>query len=235
MSSRSKSISGIMRGGDLGKLAHREHVLDQAADPAVMDGLGGGRRAIGQRDGFVREDGFEQRLQVRVGHRGDPALELREHFVAVAFGGGQEIGDIDLGLREQLQAVDGELRLVLEQLHHALDLEEAIALEGVHHLRDVVPHLGVEVAGAIRQGQRKIGLAGLLLANFFVLDEKHALHELIGFQLGNIRSLHCSWPGASGGGLSATTRCRYSACWCRGWAPRPANGACAAWRPPVPW
>ena len=46
---------------------------------------------------------------MRVGHRRDPALELREHFVAVAFGGGQEIGDVDFGLIGRLEAVPADL------------------------------------------------------------------------------------------------------------------------------
>ena len=42
---------------------------------------------------------------MRVGDRRDPALELREHLIAIALRRGQEIGDIDLGFGVQLKPV----------------------------------------------------------------------------------------------------------------------------------
>src|ERR1051326_1046089 len=98
---------------------------------------------------------------MRIGYRSNPAQKLCEHLVSVTLRGGQEIGDINFGFGVQLQAVNSELRLVLEQLHHASDLQETITLKGGHHLGDVVPHLGVQVTGAIRKRERKIWLTSL--------------------------------------------------------------------------
>ena len=38
-------------------------------------------------------------------------------------------------------------------LRDALDTHESVALERVHYLVDVVPHLGVDIAGAVGQRQ----------------------------------------------------------------------------------
>ena len=71
--------------------------------------------------------------------------------------------------------MDRQLRPVVEDLDQALDLDEVVALERVHHFGDVVPHLGVQLAGAVAQLQREIQLAGLLLPNLLGVDQETAV------------------------------------------------------------
>ena len=52
------------------------------------------------------------------------------------------------------------------------DLDEIVAVEGLDHFGDVVPHLGVELAGAVAEEQRKIKLAALLLPDLLGLDQE---------------------------------------------------------------
>src|SRR5215831_5486785 len=68
----------IMSGGETRQMAHRKHVLDQAADPIVMHGLSRWRGPERRGNQFIPKDRFQQRLEMRVGHSGDPALELAE-------------------------------------------------------------------------------------------------------------------------------------------------------------
>ena len=56
----------VVRRGQAGQRAQREHVLDQAAEEGVVDLLGGGRDAVAARDVRIVEHGIEQRLQMRI-------------------------------------------------------------------------------------------------------------------------------------------------------------------------
>ena len=127
---------------------------------------------------------------MRLGHARDPALELAEHFVAVALGGRQIIGQIDFRFRHRLDLVQRELRPILEDLQQAFDAHEIVALEGVEGFRRVVPHLGVQLAAAVGERQGKIGIARFLLAHVLVRNQERALNSLVGLKLAKIGRLH---------------------------------------------
>ena len=44
----------------------------------------------------------------------------------------------------------------MEDLDHAFDLHEIVAFKSVNRFRDVVPHLGVQLAGAVPQQNGKV-------------------------------------------------------------------------------
>lgn len=83
-----------------------------------------------------------------------------------------------------------ELRPVLENLKQALDAHEVVTLECFQGVRGVVPHLRVEFAGAIGQGQRKIRLARFLLTDVLVMNQERSRDGLVRFDLGHIGRFH---------------------------------------------
>ena len=75
---------------------------------------------------------------------------------------GQVVGEVDFGFVQAAQLVDGDLKTVLVFVEQAFDFDEVVLLEGVDGFLDVVPHLGFELAGAIREHQGQVRLAGFL-------------------------------------------------------------------------
>ena len=77
-------------------------MFDQAADPGMVYGLRRRSGPVPYCDGFIREDRFQQLLQVWIGKFGDQTLQLAKHFLAVALGRGQKIRDVDFRLHHRL-------------------------------------------------------------------------------------------------------------------------------------
>src|SRR6185369_3412346 len=75
----------------------------------------------------------------------------------------------------------------------------------LHNLGDVVPHLAVQLAGAVAQGERQIGIAGFLLANLLGLNEEVGSDDPVGLNLADIRRFHLAGaaPGGVAGGVVA--------------------------------
>src|SRR5882762_3112540 len=93
------------------------------------------------------------------------ADEIRKRlpqFINVLGGLWQIIGKIHFGVLHAAQFVDSELETILVLVDEALNFEEVVLLEDVNELFDVVPHLGFDLAGAVAESERQIGLAGLL-------------------------------------------------------------------------
>ena len=103
-----------------------------------------------------------ERFEMRVLESSDKAGQRLPEFVDVLGGLGKVVGEVDFGFAQLAQLVDGELETLLVFVDEALDFEEVVLLEGVEDLFDVVPHLGFELAAAIAESEREIGLAGLL-------------------------------------------------------------------------
>src|SRR5581483_6206853 len=58
----------VVRGAQFRQMAQGKNVLDQTADPIVVNGFGCGRGAVGAGDLFVGKNSFQQTLQMRVRH-----------------------------------------------------------------------------------------------------------------------------------------------------------------------
>ena len=102
----------------------------------------------------------------------DEAAQFRPHFVQGAAGDWEEVAHLNFAIFQLLEAMDGDLRLILEGLDATANADKIIAFKTVHNFFDVVPHLGVNVAGFINQRQRQVWLARFLLTDIFRLDEK---------------------------------------------------------------
>ena len=81
-------------------------------------------------------------------------------------------------------------RPVLENLQQPFHFDEVVALESVHHFGDVVPHLGVHVAGAVAQQQRKVGFARFLLPDVFPMHQESGGEHLVRLQIADEGRFH---------------------------------------------
>jgi hypothetical protein len=79
--------------------------------------------------------------------------------------------------------VNGELRAVVVNLNEALDADKVVAVESLHDLGHVVPHLGLDVAGAIAQQQRQVRLARLFLPDFLGVHDECGHGRFVGLDL----------------------------------------------------
>jgi hypothetical protein len=165
------------------KPGQREHMLEQAAQIGMVNVLGRRRALVAPHGLFVVEEQLQQRAQVRVGHLADELPEFGQHLGGVAPRGGQVVGQIDLLLLEPPQLVNDQLRTVVVDLKAAFDLDEIVALKGADHLGDVVPHLGLDLAGAVAQGHRQVRLAGLLLPEFLGVNQQRGENVFAGLKL----------------------------------------------------
>ena len=75
--------------------------------------------------------------------------------------------------------MNGDLEAVLIFVEQAFDFYEIVLLEGVDCVLDVVPHLGVELAGAITQNKRQIRLSGLLRLDLLGNDHESRSDEFV--------------------------------------------------------
>ena len=82
--------------------------------------------------------------------------------------------------------MNGNLKTILIFVEQTLDLDEVVLLEGVQGVCDVVPHFGFQLSGTIAEGQREIGLSGLLGLDLFGNDYEAGGEDLI-FVLSTIR------------------------------------------------
>ena len=163
-------------------------MLDQAAQTGVVDLLAAGARGkrgdllvLEKRFSSAFRCGFPIPAMMRAARRTslpDPAR------------GREIIARNRPPLFHPHQLVNGELRAVLINLDQALHPHEVVAIEGVHHLGDVVPHLGVDVAGAVAQDQRQVRLAALLLADVLRLNQEHGRDHLVRLQLADVGRFH---------------------------------------------
>ncbi len=97
-----------------------------------------------------------------------------------------------------------ELRPVVVELHQPFDLDEVVALEGLDHLGHVVPHLAVDLAGAVRENQRQVRLTRALLPHFFRVNQKYGGRNFVRLQFPDERGLHCGVTGAGAAGTGVT-------------------------------
>ena len=85
---------------------------------------------------------------------------------------GKVVGEVDFGFAQLAQLVDGELKAVLVLVDEAFDLKEIVLLEGVEDFFDVIPHFGFELAAAVAESEREVGLAGFLGLDLLADDDE---------------------------------------------------------------
>ncbi len=154
-------------------------MIEQASDVGMMQGLGGGSVAIGGGDFRIGHKGLDERFEMRILERGDEVCEGLPECVNVFSSLGEIVGEVDFGFAQLTQLVDGELEAVLVLVDEALDLEEVVLLEGVEDFFDVVPHFGFELAAAVAESEREIGLAGFLGLDLLADDDEAGGDDLV--------------------------------------------------------
>ena len=88
---------GVVRHDAVGEADEADHMLQQAAEPGMMELLGGGSLDEGFADGGVGQDGGDQPLQIGIGEAGYGCFEFLPELGDVVGGGGQQIGSVELG------------------------------------------------------------------------------------------------------------------------------------------
>ena len=170
---------GIVLAHQIAGTEQRDDVIEQAADVGVMQGLGGGGIAVGGGDFRIGHESLHQRLEMRILKRRDEAGQSLPEFVDVFGGLGKVVGEIDFGFAQLAQLVDSELKAILVFVDEAFDLEEVILLEGVENFFDVVPHFGFELAAAVAESEREVGLAGFLGLDLLADDDEGGSDDLV--------------------------------------------------------
>ena len=177
-------IDGSVVGGrQFSQAAERQHVIEQAAPISVVNGLGGGCDFIALGDSRIVQKRVKQGADVVVRKACDGGAQFEPHLFGIARGGGEKVAEFHLAVFHRADLVDGELGPVVVDLEQAFDLDEIVTIEGIHDFGDVVPHFGVELAGAIRQQEGEIGLAGALLPDLLRLNEKESGRDFVRFQV----------------------------------------------------
>ena len=115
----------------------------------------------------IGHEGLDQRLQIRVLKALDEIAHRTPERVDIFVGLGKVIGKIDFGLFQLAQLVHRQLELVVELVDQTLDLDEIVLLERVEEFVHVVPDLGLDLTGAVGQGERDVEVAGALGLDLF--------------------------------------------------------------------
>ncbi len=163
-----------------------EDMLEQAAEPGVVEALGGGGFEEGGAEGGVVEEGEDEAAEVRVLEGGYVAAELGGHGGDVVLGGGDEVCRVDFRGGGEAHLGEGDLELALVFRDLALDFDVAAGGAGLEDVGEVFPHAGFELAGLVGEGDGEV-LAGtsLLIACGDGGDEEVAGDGLV-FEAGRV-------------------------------------------------
>ena len=148
-------------------MKQRNYVIEQAADERVVQRLRRRRVLVVRGDLGVGHERFNQRLQVGVLKALDEIADRTPERVDILVGLGKVIGKIDFGLFQLAQLVHRQLELIVELIDQTLDLDEIVLLERVQEFVHVVPDLGLDLAGAVGQGERDVEIAGAFGLDLF--------------------------------------------------------------------
>ena len=135
---------------------------------------------------------------------GDGAGQLaqaRPKLIDVLVRLGQKIGKIDPVRIEAAYALKNKLRAPVVAVHITFYAHHVVGFEGVNVLADVVPHLGLDLAGAIAQHDRQVVAAASLGLELFGYHQKgrlqFALPGIVGARggIGGVKAFHvsCLW------------------------------------------
>ena len=135
-------------------------VLEQAAEPGVVDALGGGRELVAGRDFGIGEDGVEQGLEVGVGD----AATMAWSSANISSGSRWEAGrksarsTSESGMRWRLWMVS--CRRFWKSCTSPLTLTKSSRSKASSTPATLSHILASMIAGAVLQDEREIGLAG---------------------------------------------------------------------------
>ena len=107
------------------------------------------------------------------------SVSVLPKLVSVFRGLWKVVGKLDFGFAQLAQLVNGQLETLLVFVDQAFDLEEVILLEGVEDFFDVVPHFGFELAAAIAEREREIGLPGFFRLDLLGDDDEGRSDDLV--------------------------------------------------------
>src|ERR1017187_1612768 len=113
----------------VGQGAEADDVLQQAAQPCVVELLGGGGFAVGLCEGRIIEYRAEQKFEVGVGEAVDAGEKLAPEGGNVIGGGGQQVGLVHFARRGLAELVDLHLQAVIEAGGAAAGLDDVALVE----------------------------------------------------------------------------------------------------------
>jgi hypothetical protein len=87
---------GIVPGDEVARAKKRDHVVQQAANIGVMQGLGGGSVAVSGGELRVGHEGPYQRLEMRILEGCDEVRQRLPEFVNILGGLGKIVRELDL-------------------------------------------------------------------------------------------------------------------------------------------
>ena len=136
-------------------------MLGEAACPRVMDAHCGG--CAQPLDFVAAQDGIEQLSDPFIIEPGDDRAEPSHQFLDVVGGCGNEVADVILFV-PAARFLDFQLLVAVVDFDDGLHLDDRAALEDGFVLGGVVPITGLDLAGAVGEGDREIRLAALRFA-----------------------------------------------------------------------
>jgi len=144
----------------------------------------------------------------------DPSRKVRvvlpPELLDVLGGFGDVVGVLDLLLSQPTHLVHGELPAAVVLVDDALHFDEVVLLEGENEFFDVVPHLGFNLAGAIRQNQCQVGLTVFLCLHLLRSHHEAGGDDLVLLlRASGDKELFHEPPRSRGAASSAWRRYRY--------------------------
>src|SRR6266581_1777579 len=125
----------------------------------MVQGLGGGSVSIPGGDFIIGDEGFEQRLQMRILKSAHKPYQGAPEFVHILGAFRKVIDIVNLRSVHALHFVNSELETVVVLVKNTFDPDEIVLLKGVDGFGDVVPHLGFDLPTTIAERERKVRLA----------------------------------------------------------------------------
>ena len=169
----------IVSAGEIAKVEQRDHMVQQAANVCMMQGLGCRGVLVSTLDLWISHKGLDQRLEMRVAKVLDVFAHRPPKLVDVLGGPGQVVVKINFRVCQAAHLVDGELEPSIEFVQQSADFDKVILIECSQVLIHVVPHLGLKLAGAIGNRERQVELAALFGLDLFGGDDKRGGNDLV--------------------------------------------------------
>src|SRR6266700_2217134 len=131
-------------------------MVQQAADESMVQRLGGRSVFVGMLNLRVGHKHFEECIQMRVTYAVHKSAQSAPENVHILGGARKVVGKVDFGFLHRPHLVQGQLETAVEFVNQAPYFDEVVLLKAIDVFRDVVPHLRVNVAGAVPQRKRQV-------------------------------------------------------------------------------
>ena len=179
------------------RLEQRNHVVKQPANVGMMQRLGRRSIAVCLRNWLVVHERLHQRFQMWILECVNEASQRLPQLVDVLRRLRQIVGELDFRLTELANFMDGQLEVVFVAVDQPFNLDVIVLLEGIKRLGDVVPHLGLDLAGAVGERQCQVWIATFLGLHLFRRYDERRGDDLV-FTLGTIadEEVFHSWIAA---------------------------------------